>query len=167
MKASAQHEKIVWVQTSNKQVLTAAIESGFDTFLFASDHATLQQEWAQLARFSALFYAADGSLRDAAGGDIVGRVFLLETAEDLKAAEAAADSSSGFVIMDAQVYRAWHFCLDVKPLRAMPIAGHPSQTPLHALPCPEGLANHPSREPGCGFPVEACDAAGSHNHQHR
>lgn len=54
--------KLVWVQTSNKAVFTAACEAGLSTFVFDPDSRRLADEWQELARFEALEINAAGRI---------------------------------------------------------------------------------------------------------
>lgn len=53
--ASAEYEraKEVWVWTENKQVMTAAVERGWNTFLFSSQNQGLADEWSCKLLFDA------------------------------------------------------------------------------------------------------------------
>eukprot|EP00959_Pyramimonas_sp_CCMP1952_P229067 4789774-Pyramimonas_sp.AAC.1 len=46
-------DKKVWVRTENKQVMTAAVEAGLDTFVFTKEKNKLAEEWSNLVRISA------------------------------------------------------------------------------------------------------------------
>eukprot|EP00854_Cymbomonas_tetramitiformis_P022617 gene22617-27298_t len=107
---AAPAEKVVWIQTTNKQVLTAAVEAGFDTFVFPNEEEEdLQRmkEWSALARIRPrrlLERSVDGQQVF----DIVdenerwhGSWSLVDSAE---AAEATASMSTGegHVVMDAR-----------------------------------------------------------------
>lgn len=39
-------EKLVWIWTENKQVMTAAVERGWNTFIFSSHCRALASEWS-------------------------------------------------------------------------------------------------------------------------
>lgn len=95
--------KVVWLETTNKDALTAGLEAGFGTAVFGADAAQrgLARDWQALGRFQALTRAADGSLLDAAGS-AVGRVRVLSCPEDLRAAEGEAAAAEGYVVMDAE-----------------------------------------------------------------
>ncbi|KAL4423284.1 hypothetical protein ABPG77_004553 [Micractinium sp. CCAP 211/92] len=101
--AAAGGSKVVWLETTNKDALTAGLEAGFSTAVFGADaeQRGRARDWQALGRFEALTRAADGSLVDAAG-KAVGRVRLLSCPEDLRAAEKEAATDEGFVVMDAE-----------------------------------------------------------------
>lgn len=43
---SGKRSKRVWIWTSNKQVMTAAVERGWNTFVFPSHHRQLAHDWS-------------------------------------------------------------------------------------------------------------------------
>ncbi|GMH40940.1 hypothetical protein BSKO_08844 [Bryopsis sp. KO-2023] len=93
-------EKAVWVQTQNKAVLTAAIESGFDTILFDDDGGRdLSKSWKQMANFKSLF-SKGGQIKDE-HGDQVGCIKTIDDGKDLKAAQEDSGDLSGVLVMDA------------------------------------------------------------------
>lgn len=47
--------KLVWVWTKTKEVMMAAVERGWDTFLFQSDAKVLADDWKSIAFFHPLF----------------------------------------------------------------------------------------------------------------
>uniref|UniRef100_A0A2P2K5Z0 Uncharacterized protein LOC105643334 n=1 Tax=Rhizophora mucronata TaxID=61149 RepID=A0A2P2K5Z0_RHIMU len=47
--------KRVWIWTQSKQVMTCAIERGWNTFLFSSKHRQLAEEWSSIAKINPLF----------------------------------------------------------------------------------------------------------------
>ncbi|XP_030469720.1 uncharacterized protein LOC115688122 isoform X1 [Syzygium oleosum] len=63
--ASTEYEraKEVWVWTENKQVMTAAVERGWNTFLFSSQNQGLADEWSSLALINPLF-VEEGDILD-------------------------------------------------------------------------------------------------------
>lgn len=54
---------MVWVWTENKQVMTAAVERGWNTFLFDLNCAELAKDWSSIALINPL-YIKDGLLTD-------------------------------------------------------------------------------------------------------
>lgn len=56
-------EKVVWVWTENKQVMTAAVESGWNTFLFDDHSRDLARLWSSTALICPLFIE-NGELLD-------------------------------------------------------------------------------------------------------
>lgn len=51
----AMSEKLVWIWTENKQVMTAAVERGWNTFIFSSHCRALASEWSSMGLISPLF----------------------------------------------------------------------------------------------------------------
>jgi 3-dehydroquinate synthase class II len=90
-------DKIVWVCTREKEVLTAALENGFSTLLVDEVNRPVSDEWSALGRFDAVVAHPDGRLVNASGAE-VGRRVSLRGAADLAAAEALA-SRPGIVLM--------------------------------------------------------------------
>ncbi|KAK3036675.1 hypothetical protein RJ639_030244 [Escallonia herrerae] len=43
---SSMSKKLVWIWTENKQVMTAAVERGWNTFIFSSHHRHLAIDWS-------------------------------------------------------------------------------------------------------------------------
>ncbi|XP_024977690.1 uncharacterized protein LOC112515238 isoform X2 [Cynara cardunculus var. scolymus] len=48
-------KKEVWIWTENKQVMTAAVERGWNTFVFSSLHRQLATDWSSIALINPLF----------------------------------------------------------------------------------------------------------------
>lgn len=57
-------EKLAWVQTTNMAVLTSAVESGINTFLFPAEHQHLAQDWQGVVAFDALVCDGDSIRND-------------------------------------------------------------------------------------------------------
>ncbi|KAL9233770.1 hypothetical protein vseg_008724 [Gypsophila vaccaria] len=55
--------KLVWIWTDNKQVMTTAVERGWNTFVFDSSSAELARDWSSIALINPL-YIKDGVLLD-------------------------------------------------------------------------------------------------------
>ncbi|KAI8541627.1 hypothetical protein RHMOL_Rhmol08G0076600 [Rhododendron molle] len=51
----AMSKKRVWIWTENKQVMTAAVERGWNTFVFSSQCRALASEWSSMAMIYPLF----------------------------------------------------------------------------------------------------------------
>ncbi|XP_047335291.1 3-dehydroquinate synthase homolog [Impatiens glandulifera] len=51
---SMSKKKLVWIWTENKQVMTAAVERGWNTFLFPSHRRQLADDWSAMAFISPL-----------------------------------------------------------------------------------------------------------------
>lgn len=66
--ASSRDDKEVWIQTTNVQVLLAALECGLSTTaLFPSDNAALAEEWRKVGRFTPLALTDDGTVTEEDG----------------------------------------------------------------------------------------------------
>ncbi|XP_034707348.1 uncharacterized protein LOC117930757 isoform X3 [Vitis riparia] len=53
--AGYRQHKVVWIWTESKQVMTAAVERGWNTFIFPPDHRELATEWSSIALIHPLF----------------------------------------------------------------------------------------------------------------
>lgn len=54
---TGKRSKKVWIWTNNKQVMTAAVERGWNTFVFSSHHRQLAHDWScQSPLFGSKFY---------------------------------------------------------------------------------------------------------------
>ncbi|KAK2972401.1 hypothetical protein RJ640_010838 [Escallonia rubra] len=60
---SSMSKKLVWIWTENKQVMTAAVERGWNTFIFSSHHRHLAIDWSSIALIYPLFIE-EGELFD-------------------------------------------------------------------------------------------------------
>ncbi|XP_077224858.1 3-dehydroquinate synthase isoform X4 [Tasmannia lanceolata] len=54
-----QQQKLVWLWTKSKQVMTAAVERGWNTFIFMSRDRELANEWSSIALINPLFVEDD------------------------------------------------------------------------------------------------------------
>eukprot|EP00252_Welwitschia_mirabilis_P023704 TRINITY_DN6776_c0_g2_i3.p1 TRINITY_DN6776_c0_g2~~TRINITY_DN6776_c0_g2_i3.p1 ORF type:complete len:412 (+),score=81.25 TRINITY_DN6776_c0_g2_i3:258-1493(+) len=55
--------KLVWIWTKNKEVMTSAVERGWNTFIFGSEDKDLASQWASTATIQPLF-VGNGRLYD-------------------------------------------------------------------------------------------------------
>ncbi|GKD46060.1 3-dehydroquinate synthase, prokaryotic [Tanacetum coccineum] len=55
MDNSNKKKKQVWIWTENKQVMTSAVERGWNTFLFDTLRRHLATDWSSIAKISPLF----------------------------------------------------------------------------------------------------------------
>ncbi|KAL2456720.1 putative 3-dehydroquinate synthase [Abeliophyllum distichum] len=53
--SSKSQRKKVWIWTENKQMMTAAVERGWNTFIFSSNHRDLALEWSSIVLIYPLF----------------------------------------------------------------------------------------------------------------
>eukprot|EP00775_Hariotina_reticulata_P002936 gene2936-3222_t len=81
----AASKKVVWVQTTNQAVLTAAVESGYSHALFTQETQQLAEQWAKLATFESLLVLPDGVIQESTKRQVI-------PAENLV---AACQSSAG------------------------------------------------------------------------
>ncbi|KAL3813365.1 hypothetical protein ACJIZ3_014633 [Penstemon smallii] len=58
--SSKMEKKQVWIWTEKKEVMTAAVESGWNTFIFHSHRRQLADEWSSMALLSSLFNEEGG-----------------------------------------------------------------------------------------------------------
>ncbi|XP_042505300.1 uncharacterized protein LOC122081937 [Macadamia integrifolia] len=58
--------KRVWVWTESKQVMTAAVERGWNTFIFASSNRALASDWSSCAAIALIYplFLEDGEILD-------------------------------------------------------------------------------------------------------
>lgn len=89
-------EKLVWVQTTEMDVLTSAVESGITTFLFPAEHQRLAQDWDGVADFEILISEGSAIYRD---GEQVGSTRRVTSADGMRAAAKDCDTP-GFLVMD-------------------------------------------------------------------
>ncbi|KAL2523108.1 3-dehydroquinate synthase [Forsythia ovata] len=61
--SSKSQTKKVWIWTENKQIMTAAVERGWNTFIFSSNRRDLALEWSSIALIYPLFIE-EGNLYD-------------------------------------------------------------------------------------------------------
>lgn len=96
-------KKVVWLWTKNKQVMTAAVEAGWDTFLFNGDdfqEQELANDWTSMSRIKP-FYIGGNVIEDKASGSVVATYRQIQSSSDL----ADLISQAGewqVVVMDSQ-----------------------------------------------------------------
>ncbi|KAJ0712425.1 putative 3-dehydroquinate synthase II [Helianthus annuus] len=64
--SNKQKKKEVWIWTNNKQVMTAAVERGWNTFIFSSIHRQIATDWSSIALIAPLF-VEEAKIVDEAG----------------------------------------------------------------------------------------------------
>ncbi|CAN1162906.1 3-dehydroquinate synthase [Linum perenne] len=74
--------KKVWVFTQSKQVMTAAVERGWNTFVFLPEHRFLADEWSSIALIRPLFIE-DGEVLDAEKRNVA-TIFEVSTLHELQ-----------------------------------------------------------------------------------
>ncbi|CAG9460755.1 unnamed protein product [Pedinophyceae sp. YPF-701] len=96
-------DKICWIQTTSKDVITAGLEAGIDTFLF--DLARVDSEFADMAKSLGKMQKMLLSGRNVTDdkGQPAGRFFPISSGDDLKDLQDRVESAqlTGTVIMDA------------------------------------------------------------------
>ncbi|CAN8255452.1 unnamed protein product [Cochlearia groenlandica] len=73
--------KKVWIWTECKEVMTAAVERGWNTFIFSSDNRKLSEEWSSVSLMDAL-YIDEIQVTDGAG-NVFAPFFEVSTHEEL------------------------------------------------------------------------------------
>ncbi|KAL1557163.1 3-dehydroquinate synthase isoform X2 [Salvia divinorum] len=103
---SKSRKKQVWIWTQKKEVMTAAVERGWHTFIFQSDCRELASQWTSMALLSPLF-VEDGGLFDG-GHIIVATLFEVSSPKQLKNLQLLSDKADNVVVdlLDWQVIPA-------------------------------------------------------------
>ncbi|XP_040972738.1 3-dehydroquinate synthase homolog isoform X2 [Gossypium hirsutum] len=98
--------KKVWIWTENSQVMTAAVERGWDTFIFSSLNQGLANEWSKIALIDPLFIKEREIFDNA--GERVATIFQVSTPSELKKLHPEAHHVENVVIdlLDWQVIPA-------------------------------------------------------------
>ncbi|KAB2075601.1 hypothetical protein ES319_A07G233600v1 [Gossypium barbadense] len=98
--------KKVWIWTENSQVMTAAVERGWDTFIFSSQNQGLANEWSKIALIDPLFIKEREIFDNA--GERVATIFQVSTPSELKKLHPEAHHVENVVIdlLDWQVIPA-------------------------------------------------------------
>mgnify|MGYP002855095823 FL=1 len=105
--ASKRDDKEVWIQTTNVQVLLAALECGLSTTaLFPSQDAGLAGEWRKVGRFSPLALTEDGTVTEEDGDfyRAVGITLKVNGPEDVDAIARMAGVEP-LVVVDSSAWR--------------------------------------------------------------
>ncbi|CAH8388790.1 unnamed protein product [Eruca vesicaria subsp. sativa] len=88
--------KKVWIWTECKQVMTTAVERGWNTFIFSSDNLQLSDDWSSVALVDALFIdekqVTDGK------GKVVAGVFEVSTPEELQRLKIKNEKTENIVL---------------------------------------------------------------------
>ncbi|XP_042004714.1 3-dehydroquinate synthase homolog isoform X1 [Salvia splendens] len=106
MSVSKSEKKQVWIWTQKKEVMTAAVERGWHTFIFQSDCRELASQWSSLALLFPLF-VEEGGLFD--GEHVkVATLFEVSSPAQLKNLELLSDKADNVVVdlLDWQVIPA-------------------------------------------------------------
>ncbi|KAK6266900.1 hypothetical protein QUC31_017737 [Theobroma cacao] len=92
-----EQSKRVWIWTENSQVMTAAVERGWNTFIFSSQNQGLVNEWSSIAFIDPLIIK-EGGIFDSAGKRVA-TIFEVSTPADLKKVQSE-DEHTGNVVID-------------------------------------------------------------------
>ncbi|XP_059454917.1 uncharacterized protein LOC132185121 [Corylus avellana] len=98
--------KTVWMWTKSKEVMTAAVERGWNTFVFSSQDRQLANEWSSIALISPL-YIEEGGIFDGENRRVA-TVFEVSNPQDLQQLQPANGQAENVVInlLDWQVIPA-------------------------------------------------------------
>ncbi|CAK8533552.1 unnamed protein product [Lathyrus sativus] len=98
--------KKVWIWTKNKQVMTAAVERGWNTFIFPSNLPQLANDWSSIAVICPLFLG-EGEILDAQNKRVA-TVFDVSTPEELEGIRPEDEQAENIVVnlLDWQVIPA-------------------------------------------------------------
>ncbi|XP_059449985.1 uncharacterized protein LOC132180980 isoform X2 [Corylus avellana] len=98
--------KTVWIWTKSKEVMTAAVERGWNTFVFSSQDRQLANEWSSIALISPL-YIEEGGIFDGENRRVA-TVFEVSNPQDLQQLQPANGQAENVVInlLDWQVIPA-------------------------------------------------------------
>ncbi|KAI9121349.1 hypothetical protein K1719_008382 [Acacia pycnantha] len=98
--------KRVWIWTKNKQVMTAAVERGWDTFIFSPQHRQLATDWSSIAVICPLFIG-EGEILDGQSNRVA-TVFDVSTPDELERLRPEDEHAENIVVnlLDWQVIPA-------------------------------------------------------------
>lgn len=103
---AGKRSKKVWIWTNNKQVMTAAVERGWNTFVFSSHHRQLAHDWSSIAVICPLF-VSEGEILDEQNKKVA-KIFDVLTPEDLEGLRPEDEQAENIVVnlLDWQVIPA-------------------------------------------------------------
>ncbi|XP_012083825.1 3-dehydroquinate synthase homolog isoform X1 [Jatropha curcas] len=108
MASSGAYEKSkrVWIWTQSKQVMTAAVERGWNTFIFSSHHKELVNDWSSIAMIYPLFIEEGEVLGDE--NKRVAIIFQVSTPQELQQLQPENAQAENIVIdlLDWQIIPA-------------------------------------------------------------
>ncbi|KAH1076044.1 hypothetical protein GLYMA_19G020800v4 [Glycine max] len=93
---SGKRSKRVWIWTSNKQVMTAAVERGWNTFVFPSHHRQLAHDWSSIAVICPLF-VNEGEVLDGQNKRVA-TIFDVSTPEELEELRPENEQAENIVV---------------------------------------------------------------------
>ncbi|XP_019102222.1 PREDICTED: uncharacterized protein LOC104790516 isoform X2 [Camelina sativa] len=88
--------KKVWIWTECKEVMTVAVERGWNTFIFSSDNRNLSDDWSSVALMDTLFIE-DKGVTDGSG-NVVASVFEVSTPEELQKLKIETEERENIVL---------------------------------------------------------------------
>ncbi|XP_010554031.1 PREDICTED: uncharacterized protein LOC104823933 [Tarenaya hassleriana] len=91
-----QRSKKVWIWTESKAAMTAAVERGWNTFIFESKNYKLAEEWSSIALIDSLFIE-EGQLLDRARKNVA-VAFEVSTPEELQKLQLHNESTENIVL---------------------------------------------------------------------
>ncbi|KAH9676412.1 3-dehydroquinate synthase [Citrus sinensis] len=94
--SSSSKPKRVWIWTESKQVMTAAVERGWNTFVFLSENQQLAIDWSTIALLDPLFIK-EGEVYDS-GDRRVGSIIEVSTPQELQQLQPADGQAENIVI---------------------------------------------------------------------
>ncbi|XP_042754660.1 uncharacterized protein LOC111908865 [Lactuca sativa] len=106
MSMEKKNEEEVWIWTENKQVMTAAIEKGWTTFIFSSIHRQLATDWSSIALINPIFIE-DKSLFDNKA-KLVATISEISSPQELEQLQSAYEHADNIIVdlLDWQVIPA-------------------------------------------------------------
>ncbi|XP_057948169.1 uncharacterized protein LOC131143812 [Malania oleifera] len=102
----SEQEKLVWIWTENKLVMTAAVERGWNTFIFSSGDKEIVNEWSSIALIYPLFIE-EGQLFDGENRR-VGTFYEISSSQQLQQLQPVDEQAENVIInlLDWQVIPA-------------------------------------------------------------
>ncbi|VVB04375.1 unnamed protein product [Arabis nemorensis] len=91
-----QRSKKVWIWTECKEVMTVAVERGWNTFIFSSDNRQLSDEWSSISLMDTLFID-EKQVSDGAG-KVVAAVFEVSTPAELQKLKIENEQAENVVL---------------------------------------------------------------------
>ncbi|KAJ6753169.1 3-DEHYDROQUINATE SYNTHASE [Salix koriyanagi] len=103
---SYEKSKRVWIWTESKQVMTAAVERGWNTFIFLSNHRQLAIDWSSIALIYPLFIE-EGEVLDGENKRVA-TIFEVSTPQELQQIQPENGQAENVVInlLDWQIIPA-------------------------------------------------------------
>ncbi|KAL2335545.1 hypothetical protein Fmac_016758 [Flemingia macrophylla] len=103
---TGKRSKRVWIWTSNELVMTAAVERGWNTFVFPSHHRQLAHDWSSIAAICPLF-VSEGVILDGQNKRVA-TIFDVSTPEELEGLRPDDEQAENIVVnlLDWQVIPA-------------------------------------------------------------